>query len=296
MHRLGTNLIKVSLVYRNGDRRGERVEINSSPMRIGRHESCQLVLESSRISRQHAAIVLDESAVFISDLGSRNGTAVNGKLIPANQPRRLWHRDKLQVGKWKFRVSVRDAATKKAISPPKESPTDEFPLDAANPVRASETETSANLLSELDSLAANLSVAESGTATMEASGFDWEKLAQSGFVSQVADDDASSSTNSPAHGAKPEQESDPRTSANQEELVNTKSDRPSGETADPKPLAPTHPKSASTSKDADQADPDDDSVSKESDQRKLPEHLRPKGPEDSQDAANQALRRMFGNY
>lgn len=49
---------------------------------IGRHEDCNMVLKSERgASRKHARITLEDNAAILMDLGSLNGTMVNGREI-----------------------------------------------------------------------------------------------------------------------------------------------------------------------------------------------------------------------
>lgn len=49
---------------------------------IGRHEDCNMVLKSERgASRKHARITVENTAAVLMDLGSLNGTTVNGREI-----------------------------------------------------------------------------------------------------------------------------------------------------------------------------------------------------------------------
>ena len=49
---------------------------------IGRHEDCNLVLKSERgASRKHARITIENGSAILMDLGSLNGTTVNGREI-----------------------------------------------------------------------------------------------------------------------------------------------------------------------------------------------------------------------
>ncbi|HEY3496770.1 MAG TPA: FHA domain-containing protein, partial [Polyangiaceae bacterium] len=48
---------------------------------IGRSETCELPLDDPLVSRQHVALVVDESGVTLEDLGSRNGVKLNGSLV-----------------------------------------------------------------------------------------------------------------------------------------------------------------------------------------------------------------------
>lgn len=48
---------------------------------IGRSRDCVVRLDSTRVSRHHARITVDDDAALIEDCGSRNGTAVGGNKI-----------------------------------------------------------------------------------------------------------------------------------------------------------------------------------------------------------------------
>lgn len=65
-------------------------------MIAGRHASCDIHLPDRQISRKHARIYHTSEGFFIEDLGSKNGTYVNGE--PIEQPQRLSDGDVLQIG------------------------------------------------------------------------------------------------------------------------------------------------------------------------------------------------------
>lgn len=48
---------------------------------VGRDPKCDIILLDSSVSRRHARLTVDESAISIVDLGSRNGTFVNDEAI-----------------------------------------------------------------------------------------------------------------------------------------------------------------------------------------------------------------------
>jgi DNA-binding winged helix-turn-helix (wHTH) protein len=50
---------------------------------VGRGEECQLVIDADTVSRRHARILIDQGTARIEDLGSTNGTHVNGARISA---------------------------------------------------------------------------------------------------------------------------------------------------------------------------------------------------------------------
>jgi hypothetical protein len=69
--------------------------------RIGRSSSCDLVLADDAVSRRHAEIALRGGVCVIRDLGSCNGTLVNGRPV---QRARLRRGDELQLGETFIRV------------------------------------------------------------------------------------------------------------------------------------------------------------------------------------------------
>ena len=62
---------------------------------IGRSPACDIVIDITLVSRRHAQIVYHDEAFFATDLGSRNGTFVNGDLLQPGEERSLSHGDVL---------------------------------------------------------------------------------------------------------------------------------------------------------------------------------------------------------
>lgn len=59
----------------------ERTPIQSVPFSIGRIETADLQIDSGRVSREHAVVVKEGKSYRLRDLGSTNGTLVNGEPI-----------------------------------------------------------------------------------------------------------------------------------------------------------------------------------------------------------------------
>lgn len=69
-------------VVRSGERAGHRIEVAGRPLVIGREPDCDLVLDDSKVSRRHAEFArLPDGSTAVRDLGSSNGTFVNGQRI-----------------------------------------------------------------------------------------------------------------------------------------------------------------------------------------------------------------------
>jgi len=63
---------------------------------VGRAPSADLRLDDPRVSRLHARIEMRDDGVYVEDLGSRNGTTVDGCAVTA--PRALAVDDEVTVG------------------------------------------------------------------------------------------------------------------------------------------------------------------------------------------------------
>jgi pSer/pThr/pTyr-binding forkhead associated (FHA) protein len=68
----------------------------AGPVTVGRGRDADLVLADELVSRHHAQITPSGSGAVVEDLGSRNGTFVNGEAI--HGPTRLTPGDQLQLG------------------------------------------------------------------------------------------------------------------------------------------------------------------------------------------------------
>src|SRR5437867_6765812 len=66
------------------------------PVTVGREEGNLLRLNDERVSRFHAKIQQDEGDFILTDLGSTNGTRVNGNVVDI---RRLRFGDRISVGR-----------------------------------------------------------------------------------------------------------------------------------------------------------------------------------------------------
>jgi adenylate cyclase len=78
------------------------------PLIVGRAPTCDLSVADPTISRRHAELVCEEDQVTLRDLGSSNGTFVNGRKIAAAT---LEVDDLVAFGKVAFRLAAFEAAT-----------------------------------------------------------------------------------------------------------------------------------------------------------------------------------------
>jgi DNA-binding NtrC family response regulator/pSer/pThr/pTyr-binding forkhead associated (FHA) protein len=84
-----------ALLLLTGPSAGARYEVEREAI-LGRSPSCEIPLEDGKVSRRHARLVVEDGQARITDLGSRNGTVVNGEKIEAEAI--LLPGDRFQIG------------------------------------------------------------------------------------------------------------------------------------------------------------------------------------------------------
>jgi len=91
---------KAHLVLLTGDRAGTHYLIKDDRMTIlGRDTQCQIHIQDKDASRRHAAIQPFGREFYIMDMGSTNGTLINGQ---QEEKRILRHADRITIGKQEY--------------------------------------------------------------------------------------------------------------------------------------------------------------------------------------------------
>ncbi len=70
-----------TLTILKGPQTGQTFELNASEISIGRDPSCDVFLNDMTVSRHHAKIIVTASGATVTDLGSLNGTWVDGAIV-----------------------------------------------------------------------------------------------------------------------------------------------------------------------------------------------------------------------
>src|SRR5262245_857980 len=95
------------LIERGGDDKAIReIPITQTELLIGRGPDCDLRLLVSDVSRHHCLIRLANNEATVEDLGSSNGTYLNGQRVRSQTT--LHSADVLQVGECRFVVDLGD--------------------------------------------------------------------------------------------------------------------------------------------------------------------------------------------
>src|SRR5579871_1583243 len=115
---------------------------------IGRHPECHIQIDSNMVSRKHARVFRDGNRFLVEDMGSGNGTTVNGVRIANATP--LSHDDRVKLGPILIRFidqpagQNRPASAASASSGQRPAPPPAFKFNLAD-----ETEDSATITGSL---------------------------------------------------------------------------------------------------------------------------------------------------
>lgn len=97
--------MKVSLVVATGAHQGKAIPIVGPQFVIGRDQGCHLRPASQAVSKQHCAVLVRDGKVYVSDLGSTNGTVVNEATLKGEE-REVVNNDTVKVGPLDFTVRI----------------------------------------------------------------------------------------------------------------------------------------------------------------------------------------------
>jgi pSer/pThr/pTyr-binding forkhead associated (FHA) protein len=91
--------------------------LTESEVVIGRSSSCTFSIQKDNLSRQHCQINIEEDGYYITDLGSKNGTAVNREKIPPHTKVRFTSADFVTIANhYTLHINVVEIKTKADIA------------------------------------------------------------------------------------------------------------------------------------------------------------------------------------
>lgn len=108
----------VNLVLLRKDGSTKNFAMPSTVTVIGRREDCDLCIPLMIVSRKHCQLNIEEDTLNVRDLGSRNGTFINGRQIEASA---VAPGDRIKIGPVSFAVQIdgNPASDSAILSPPK---------------------------------------------------------------------------------------------------------------------------------------------------------------------------------
>lgn len=85
---------------------GQQTEITKFPAILGTMANCNVILQGDGISRVHAAISRDNDEFVIEDMGSTNGTCVDGEKLAAGKKARLQNGSVIRLAVWDYEIRL----------------------------------------------------------------------------------------------------------------------------------------------------------------------------------------------
>jgi pSer/pThr/pTyr-binding forkhead associated (FHA) protein len=92
-----------TLTIVRGPQAGERFTLDIPEVTIGRDPSCEVFLNDRTVSRHHAHLTLRDGTAIIEDLGSLNGTWVDGAIVSSSA---LHDGSSIQIGTFKMILNL----------------------------------------------------------------------------------------------------------------------------------------------------------------------------------------------
>jgi hypothetical protein len=96
-----------ALVFAAGEFACKDIELDRSRLRVGRREGSDIYIPDTGVSKAHADVLLYPDGLAVIDLGSSNGTWLNGLKLPSSEPIPLKENDRLAFSSFVFRVVKR---------------------------------------------------------------------------------------------------------------------------------------------------------------------------------------------
>ncbi len=97
-------MLKAELRVLDGKHQGKSIPLTVKKFLVGREQDCQLRPNSDLVSRHHCVFTIDDFAVRLRDLGSTNGTYVNGKRMTGVVV--LQPGDQISIGKLTLELAI----------------------------------------------------------------------------------------------------------------------------------------------------------------------------------------------
>lgn len=97
---------RAKLVAISGDRLGDEFALQQERVMLGRGPNVDLAFDDSAMSRQHAAVEFVDQQFRVRDLGSTNGSRLNGKAVQVGE---LQHGDRIEIGSQELQLIIEAA-------------------------------------------------------------------------------------------------------------------------------------------------------------------------------------------
>lgn len=124
-------MLQADLKILGGKHQGKLIPLSSKKFLVGREQDCHLRPNSDLVSRHHCVFSIDDYAIRLRDLGSTNGTLVNGSQLRGEVI--LKSGDHVTIGKLELEVVIRQSSQKTPAVPVKPPSSSELPVSGQTP-------------------------------------------------------------------------------------------------------------------------------------------------------------------
>ena len=100
-------MLQAELKILGGKHQGKSIPLSTKKFLVGREQDCHLRPNSDMVSRHHCVFSIDDYAVRLRDLGSTNGTRVNGEALRGEVM--LKSGDQIGIGKMELELVIRQS-------------------------------------------------------------------------------------------------------------------------------------------------------------------------------------------
>jgi pSer/pThr/pTyr-binding forkhead associated (FHA) protein len=108
------------LVIEQGEQAGLEFRLARPSILIGRTQEADITLAEQGVSRQHARLEQGPEGWVVTDLGTTNGTCVNGRQIPPNKPIPIQPGDRLSIGSSVLALQASSRPEPSSSQPPRQ--------------------------------------------------------------------------------------------------------------------------------------------------------------------------------
>ncbi len=95
---------EIFLLQLKGPQIGARIFLAEGETTVGRSEACKVVVDAESVSRSHCSLFVAGHEVRLLDLGSTNGTWVNGRRLQPAEPTLLKVGDRIELGEIVYKL------------------------------------------------------------------------------------------------------------------------------------------------------------------------------------------------
>ena len=122
-----TDLVPYLRIRYAGHDRDDVLELEGHLWVAGRDANCEIPIDDGHVSRRHFELTQTNEGLYLTDLGSANGTEINGQPVTAHEPHRLNSGDRITIMDLTIILEMRDVEFKNKLMVVNDLPLPQMP-------------------------------------------------------------------------------------------------------------------------------------------------------------------------